>query len=733
VADLATLVVRLEAQTAQFQASLDKANRKLTSFERTTKKTISDLERNFQKLRKNAINFGAGLAASFGAGFIANKFIQNTKEAQDAMAQLQATLRSTGGAAGRSADQLVASASALQKVTTFGDDAIISMQSVLLTFQQIQGVNFDRATASILDLATKLGKDLNTAATQVGKALNDPVQGIAALSKVGITFTKEQKELIKSLVETGQAAQAQVIILDALDEKFGGSAKAARDTFGGALAALSNSFNDLFEVTDGGTKDLVKSLNTLTDTLSNPETIRAAQALGTALARIFSGAVQIAVGLINTLQDASDRLIKQLDAYLAFIESRYEKLPAIFSQTPLFDKAEAIAEIKELRKLLARQFQDGVTLQGERASRAQGPQNSRRNAVTPRVPAEQVAPESVNYETIERQFKNVEAAIKAGTAAIEIQRQGIRANIDELTTFLNTYGSLTDAQLASAGLTREQLEAATAAVGVLANELAATYIPALEEVEITAKKIGESLSPMAQMYKEMLAEIRSATETELEATERTIREFSLKVAELIRAGIISPEAGQDFIQRFVDQQEKPFSQLEEFGKQAARNIQTAFANFLFDPFSNGLRGMLAGFLDTIRRMVAEAAAAKILTMLFSWMGNQGGFLGSIGSSLLKGLETRASGGPVRSNSAYLVGEKGPELLVGAAGKIVPGTDLGGGGMLTVAPVYNIDARGATQDLIKQLPAILSEHAKQTVQLARAVINDDISRGAFGRA
>jgi hypothetical protein len=238
---------------------------------------------------------------------------------------------------------------------------------------------------------------------------------------------------------------------------------------------------------------------------------------------------------------------------------------------------------------------------------------------------------------------------------------------------------------------------------------------------------------MAQRNQELLAEIRSATETELEATERTIRQFSLKVAELIRAGIISPEAGQEFIQRFVDQQEKPFSQLEEFGLQAARNIQTAFANFLFDPFSNGLRGMLAGFLDTIRRMVAEAAAAKILTMLFSWMGKQGGFIGSIGSSLLKGLETRASGGPVRSNSAYLVGEKGPELLVGAAGKIVPGTDLGGGGMLTVAPVYNIDARGATQDLIKQLPAILSEHAKQTVQLARAVINDDISRGALGRA
>jgi len=130
-------------------------------------------------------------------------------------------------------------------------------------------------------------------------------------------------------------------------------------------------------------------------------------------------------------------------------------------------------------------------------------------------------------------------------------------------------------------------------------------------------------------------------------------------------------------------------------------------------------------------MVAEVAAAEILKMLFGGLAGSGNsFLASIGKAFGGG---RAVGGQVLGNQAYLVGEKGPELLVGAAGKIVPGTDLGGGGMLTVAPVYNIDARGATQDLIKQLPAILSEHAKQTVQLARAVINDDISRGALGRA
>ncbi len=733
MADLAKLVVRMEAQTAKFQRDLDKANQKLTRFERSTNNAISGVQRSFAKLRQTA----GGFAAAFGAGFIANKFIQNTKEAQDAMAQLQATLRSTGGAAGRSADQLVASASALQKVTTFGDDAIISMQSVLLTFQQIKGVNFDRATASILDLATKLGKDLNTAATQVGKALNDPVQGIAALSKVGITFTKEQKELIKSLVETGQAAQAQVIILDALDAKFGGSAKAARDTLGGALASLSNVFNDLFELSAEATGGVVTEVNKLTDTLSDPKIKQAADLLGAAIVRSLSFAVEVAATLVGTVQQLGQDIARVVSGAAAGDVELFERrlkvqraaLEAIRQSQPqnsltgFFNPEEQAAleritqTIEDLNK--ARRFQAEFGSFTETSATGGG-------EVAPAAP---VAPTLPKID--DKVLRGIDAIIKASLPALEAQRQGIRANIDELTAFLNKYGSLTDAQLASAGLTREKLEAATAAVGVLANELAATYIPALEEVEITAKKIGESLSPMAQMYKEMLAEIRSATETDLEATERTIRQFSLKVAELIRAGIISPEAGQEFIQRFVDQQEKPFSQLEEFGKQAAANIQTAFANFLFDPFKGGLKGMLAGFIDTIRRMVAEVAAAEILKMLFGGLAGSGNsFLASIGKAFGGG---KAIGGQVLGNQAYLVGERGPELLVGAAGKIVPGTDLGGGGMLTVAPVYNIDARGATQDLIKQLPAILSEHAKQTVQLARAVINDDISRGALGRA
>ncbi len=156
--------------------------------------------------------------------------------------------------------------------------------------------------------------------------------------------------------------------------------------------------------------------------------------------------------------------------------------------------------------------------------------------------------------------------------------------------------------------------------------------------------------------------------------------------------------------------EESTSEMTLFADQAARNLQSAFADFLFDPFSEGLDGMLKGFIDVIRRMIAEAAAAKILEA-FGGSGIFGSILGGLfggatgsASGSIPGL---ASGGPVSSGRAYMVGEQGPELFVpGASGNIVPNGAMGG---VTVAPVYNIDNRGATVEAMRALPAILNQN------------------------
>jgi hypothetical protein len=203
-------------------------------------------DRAYSNLGKTAAAAGAAIGAAFVAG--AALVLKNTAAAEAGIAQMEAALRSTGGAAGLTSQELQTMAADIQKVSTFGDDAVISMQSLLLTFTSVRGDVFRDASTAIADLATRMGTDLNGAAQMVGKALNAPVEGVAALTRVGVQFTEEQKKMIASLVETGRVADAQRVILRELEVQFGGSAAAARNTMSGALAALKESFGDLAEV-----------------------------------------------------------------------------------------------------------------------------------------------------------------------------------------------------------------------------------------------------------------------------------------------------------------------------------------------------------------------------------------------------------------------------------------------------------------------------------------------------
>ncbi len=165
-----------------------------------------------------------------------------------AIAQVEAGLRSTGNAVGFTSKQLQQMASDLQAKTIFGDEEILKGATAqLLTFTNIAGKNFARTQAVALDLATRLDGDLKSASIQLGKALNDPVANLTALSRAGIQFSSDQKEVIKSLAETGQLAEAQTIILDELEKQYGGSAEAAAKAGTGPFKQLANTIGDVSE------------------------------------------------------------------------------------------------------------------------------------------------------------------------------------------------------------------------------------------------------------------------------------------------------------------------------------------------------------------------------------------------------------------------------------------------------------------------------------------------------
>lgn len=189
------------------------------------------------------------LAAAAGIGSAIKTGFDELKDGQAISAQLAAGLKSTGNAAGTTVGQMNDLASSIQGYSGQTDDSIGKAESLLLTFTNIKNVGpskiFDDATRAAADMAARMGGDASSNAIVLGKALNDPVKGITALTRVGVSFSDSQKSAIAAMVKTGNVAGAQKIILGELNKEFGGSAKAAGETFPGQIQRLQRSFEDL--------------------------------------------------------------------------------------------------------------------------------------------------------------------------------------------------------------------------------------------------------------------------------------------------------------------------------------------------------------------------------------------------------------------------------------------------------------------------------------------------------
>lgn len=161
-----------------------------------------------------------------------------------ATTKLEQALRATGHAAGFSAKQLQVYSGELEKTTTIAADLWDTSMSLMATFRNVSGDIFKESILLVGDVSTAMGTDLKSATIQLGKALNDPIAGMSALTRVGIQFSQQQKDSIKTFQEQNNIMGAQRIILDELSNQFGGQAKAAVQNLEGAIKQLANAWGE---------------------------------------------------------------------------------------------------------------------------------------------------------------------------------------------------------------------------------------------------------------------------------------------------------------------------------------------------------------------------------------------------------------------------------------------------------------------------------------------------------
>lgn len=232
---------------------------------------------------------GAGLKAGALVGVAAlgtlavagSKAFTAFEEAERQTAKLNQVLDNMGqSAAAPRVDEL---ASSLSKVAGIDDEVIKGGQTLLATFSEVAasagevGGTFERATRAAVDLSAAGFGDVSSASVMLGKALQDPVKGITALSRAGVTFTEEQKKLIEGFIAANDVASAQNLILKEVEKQVKGTAEASAtegDKIKTAMGELQETFG-LFidDVISGGkgTKTFSGRLNDLNDELRRLE------------------------------------------------------------------------------------------------------------------------------------------------------------------------------------------------------------------------------------------------------------------------------------------------------------------------------------------------------------------------------------------------------------------------------------------------------------------------------
>ncbi|MDB4922809.1 hypothetical protein [Mucilaginibacter sp.] len=244
---------RLREAQAQMRNEIMSSGEAQKGFFSDFKKGFSEIEEIAGRVTAGAIIYKGVSAALDGIGAIWGESEKAFIEAEKTQTQLQAVLKSTSGAAGETQQALLKLQEVEMNKTGVDDDVIAKGEEMLLTFTNVKGVIYEKAIPAIVDMTAAMNggdvsmESIQKTSLQVGKALNDPINGLTALKKVGVSFTEQQKDQIKVMQDGGNMMGAQTVILNELAKEFGGTAEALKNTSSGLKQTYETDLGNLEE------------------------------------------------------------------------------------------------------------------------------------------------------------------------------------------------------------------------------------------------------------------------------------------------------------------------------------------------------------------------------------------------------------------------------------------------------------------------------------------------------
>ena len=228
-----------------------------------------------------------------------------------------------------------------------------------------------------------------------------------------------------------------------------------------------------------------------------------------------------------------------------------------------------------------------------------------------------------------------------GLSDAERRRRAIERTIQDLRIEADTYGMTAEQvalyRLQVQGATQDQLKRARAAIEDIqaAREFEAANKAAIEEAKRQAeeqRRLDAELEAQAQKWRDLINPV-NRYQRQIEELER-----------LYNAGKISAETYaeatfriQDAIEKVGDKAPDAGDGINEFAKQAARNIQDQLGDTLYNIADTSFKGILKSWVDMLRKMASEALAAQLAKKLLGDQFGKGGDIGGIIGSLLTAI------------------------------------------------------------------------------------------------